>query len=187
MRITRGAVAGLAALAATATGGAALAQAGLLTGGSEKLEPPITLSAGQPLAAEPYELEAGGYYELTIEADGSQELALGGAEFFRNVWVNEVVIDVIEVRPMGGLDSLEFDAAGVATISFVVIRPGTFTLRIPGTTGETQQAIFNVTDPNGFVATNAPGSDDGDDDMEDAEGGGQEGGGGEGGAEGEGD
>lgn len=170
MRITRGAAAGLAALGAVATGGAALAQAGLLTGGAEALEPPITLSAGQPLAEAPYELEAGGYYELTIEADGSQELALGGAEFFRNVWVNEVVIEDIEVRPMGGIDSLEFDAAGEATISFVAIRPGTFTLSIPGTTGETQQAIFNVTDPNGFVATNAPGADgDGDDAEEGAE------------------
>lgn len=154
MRTMRGAIAGLAALAAMATGGAALAQAGLLTGGAEALEPPLMLSSGQPLAAEPYELEAGGYYELTIEADGSQELAISGAEFFRNMWVNEIVIEDIEVRPVG-VDSIEFDAAGEATISFVAIRPGTFVLRIPGTTGETQQATFNVTDPNGFVATNA--------------------------------
>ena len=123
-------------------GGEAHAQAGLLTGGATELEP-ITLSSGRPLAEAPYELESGKYYRLPINADGTQELAISGADFFRNVWVDEVVINDIEVRPLG-IDSIEFDAEGTATISFVTIRPGRFTLRIPGTTGETQQAIFNV-------------------------------------------
>lgn len=131
-----------AALASLVVQGAAWAQSGLITR-AERL-PPITLSSGQPLAEAPYELEAGKYYRLDIEADGTAELAIGGAEFFRNVWVNEVVIEDIEVRPMGGIHSLEFDAAGTATITFIPIRPGTFELRIPGTTGETQAAIFNV-------------------------------------------
>jgi hypothetical protein len=130
------------ALAASLAGGAAWAQAGLLTGGAAELAP-ITLSSGQPLAAAPYELEAGKYYELPINADGTAEIALEGPSFFRNVWVNEIVINDIEVRPLG-VESLEFDDEGTATISFVTIRPGTFILRIPGTTGETQQAVFNV-------------------------------------------
>jgi len=115
--------------------------AGLLTG-VQKLAP-ITLSSGKPLAAQPYELEAGKYYRLPIVSDGTAELALSGADFFRNVWVNEIVINEIEVRPLG-VDSLEFDDEGTAELSFVTIRPGTFTLQIPGTTGETQRAIFNV-------------------------------------------
>ena len=123
-------------------GGEANAQAGLLTGGATELAP-ITLSSGRPLVEAPYELESGKYYRLPINADGTQELAISGADFFRNVWVDEVVINDIEVRPLG-IDSIEFDAEGTATISFVTIRPGRFTLRIPGTTGETQQAIFNV-------------------------------------------
>jgi hypothetical protein len=123
-------------------GGQALAQAGLLTGGAVELAP-ITLSSGQPLAAAPYELESGKYYELPINADGTAELALEGPSFFRNVWVNEVVINDIEVRPLG-IESLEFDDEGTATISFVTIRPGTFILRIPNTTGQSQQATFNV-------------------------------------------
>ena len=123
-------------------GGEVQAQAGLLTGGATELEP-ITLSSGQPLASAPYELEAGKFYELPINADGTAEIALEGPSFFRNVWVNEVVINDIEVRPLG-VESLEFDDEGTATISFVTIRPGTFTLRIPGTTGDTQQAVFNV-------------------------------------------
>lgn len=130
-----------AALTPLAAAGA-FAQAGLLTDRTD-LAPAILLSAGQPLAEQPYELEAGKYYRITIEADGSQELAIGGADFFRAVWVNEVVINEIEVRPLG-VDSLEFDDEGEATISFVPIRPGTFELRIPGTTGETQAAVFNV-------------------------------------------
>ena len=120
----------------------AAAQAGLLTGGAKKLDP-ITLASGQPLAKAPYQLEAGKFYKLDITADGSAELAISGADFFRNVWVNEVVINDIEVRPLG-VDSLEFDDEGTATISFVTIRPGIFTLRIPGTTADSQKAVFNV-------------------------------------------
>jgi hypothetical protein len=123
-------------------GGEANAQAGLLTGGATDLEP-ITLSSGKPLVETPYELESGKYYRLPINADGSAELAISGAEFFRNVWIDEVVINEIEVRPLG-VDSIEFDDEGTATITFVTIRPGRFVLRIPGTTGETQQAVFNI-------------------------------------------
>lgn len=130
------------AVAALLAAGEAYAQAGLLTGGAVELAP-ITLSSGQPLASAPYELEAGKYYELPINADGTAEIALEGPDFFRNVWINEVVINDIEVRPLG-IDSLEFDDEGTATISFVTIRPGTFTLRIPGTTAPSQQASFNV-------------------------------------------
>lgn len=139
----KAALCGLAAgLSLTLAAGDALAQAGLMTGGAKKLDP-ITLSSGKPLAAKPYELEAGKYYRIDIEADGSQELAIAGPDFFRNVWVNEVVINDIEVRPLG-IDSLEFDDEGTATISFITIRPGTFELRIPGTTSDSQKAVFVV-------------------------------------------
>lgn len=116
-------------------------QAGLLTG-VKKLEP-ITLGSGKPLTAKAYELEAGKYYRLPIVSDGTAELAISGADFFRNVWINEIVINDIEIRPLG-VESLEFDDEGTAEITFVTIRPGTFTLRVPGTSGEGQQAVFNV-------------------------------------------
>jgi hypothetical protein len=132
----------LAALAAGHLVPEARAQAGLLTGGATELEP-ITLSSGKPLAAAPYELESGKYYEIAINADGSAELALAGPSFFRNVWVDEVVINEIEIRPLG-IESLEFDDQGTATISFVTIRPGSFELHIPGTTSDSQKAVFNV-------------------------------------------
>jgi hypothetical protein len=132
----------LAAALSAASSGDANAQAGLLTGGATKLEP-ITLSSGKPLAKAPYELQAGKYYSIEVNADGSAELAIGGQQFFRNVWVDEVVINDIEVRPLG-VDSIEFDDEGTARISFVTIRPGTFELRIPGTTAESQRAVFVV-------------------------------------------
>ena len=121
--------------------GDAHAQAGLLSHRTDL--DPITLASGKPLAAAPYQLEAGKYYRIAIEADGSAELAVAGPDFFRNVWVNEVVINDIEVRPLG-VDSIEFDDEGKATISFVPIRPGTFVLRVPGTSSDSQQAVFNV-------------------------------------------
>ncbi len=118
------------------------AQSGLLTGGASRLEP-ITLSSGMPLAAEAYELESGGYYQIDIVCDGSAELAISGSGFFRNIWMDEVIINDIEIRPLG-IDSLEFDDEGTATLKFIAIRPGTYELRIPGTTGDTQKATFTI-------------------------------------------
>ena len=115
--------------------------AGLLSG-KQRLDP-ITLASGKPLAAKPYELKSGKYYSIDLVSDGSAELAIEGPDFFRNMWINEIVINDIEIRPMG-VSSLEFDDDGKATISFVTIRPGTFTLRIPGTTSDSQKAVFVV-------------------------------------------
>lgn len=104
---------------------------------------PLTLASGQPVAGGEYTLKSGGYYRIDINADGSQELALSGGDFFRSVWVNEIVINDIEVRPVG-VHSLEFDDAGTARMSFIAIVPGRYTLSIPGSSGETQQAVFNI-------------------------------------------
>lgn len=104
---------------------------------------PLTLASGQPVAGGEYTLKSGGYYRIDINADGSQELALSGGDFFRAVWVNEIVINDIEVRPVG-VHSLEFDDAGTASMSFIAIVPGRYTLSIPGSSGETQQAVFNI-------------------------------------------
>lgn len=126
---------------AIAFASAAAAQSGLITKAVDL--PPLVLSSGKPLAEKPYELQAGQYYRLPVEADGSAELAIVGPEFFRNVWINEVVINDIEVRPLG-LDSIEFDDEGKATISFIPIRPGRFVVRIARTTSDSQSAVFTV-------------------------------------------
>ena len=116
---------------------------GIMTRSNRADLEPLTLASGQPVAAAEYSLQSGGYYRIKIIADGSQELALSGGDFFRAVWVNEIVVDDIEIRPLG-VHSLEFDAAGEAEMSFIAIMPGRYTLSIPGSSGETQRAVFNI-------------------------------------------
>ena len=110
-----------------------LGAAGVLSSKNRGDIPEILLSAGTPLLEEgdTIELKSGKYYELEITADGSQELALFGADFFRAIWIDEIVIEGIEVRPMG-INSMEFDEAGEAEISFLAIKPGTYKLGVPG-------------------------------------------------------
>jgi hypothetical protein len=102
----------------------------------------LTLASGQPVG-EDVQLQSGAYYTLEITADGSAELALEGASFFRAIWMNEIVINSIEIRPMA-IDSIEFDKAGVVELSFIAIKPGSHTLRIPGSTGDAQSVTFSI-------------------------------------------
>ena len=120
-----------------------LGPAGLMDRRNRVTLPPITLASGQPLAAGPLELVSGGYYEIGIFSDGSAELALAGADFFRAIWINEVVINDLEVRPLG-LDSFEFDDEGVIELSFIAIKPGRYFLGIPGARSEAQQVQITI-------------------------------------------
>ena len=78
-----------------------------------------------------------------ITSDGSAELALEGPDFFRSIWMNEIVINKIEIRPMA-IDSIEFDKAGTVELSFIAIKPGNHVLKIPGTSGESQRMTFSI-------------------------------------------
>lgn len=117
--------------------------AGILSASNKEDLPPITLSAGMPISETAWELTSGTYYEFEIEADGSQELALVGPEFFRAIWIDEIVIEGLEIRPLG-LDSVEFDEAGTMEIGFLAIKPGSYYMKIPGSTGETQRIEITI-------------------------------------------
>ena len=117
--------------------------AGLLAKCNKEDLPPITLSSGKPLADAPWNLQSGVYYEVEIVSDGTAELALVGPEFFRAVWIDEIVINDLEVRPLG-LDSIEVDDEGEIEIGFVAIKPGRYELKIPGSTGETQRVEISI-------------------------------------------
>ncbi|MDJ0994055.1 MAG: hypothetical protein QNI90_10800 [Dinoroseobacter sp.] len=117
--------------------------AGLLSASNKEDLPPVILSAGMPLADEPWVLESGTYYEFEIQGDGSQELALIGPEFFRAIWIDEMVVEGLEIRPLG-LDSVEFDEAGEMEIGFVAIKPGSYYMKVPGSTGETQRLEITI-------------------------------------------
>lgn len=103
----------------------------------------ITLASGKPLGKGPVTLQSGAYYEMRITADGSAELAITGAPFFRAIWMNEIVINGIEVRPMA-IDSLEFDEAGTATLSFIAIKPGSYEVKIPDTASDSQKVEISI-------------------------------------------
>ncbi|MBH0236320.1 cupredoxin domain-containing protein [Methylobrevis albus] len=105
----------------------------------------LSLESGKPLYAgeQPVKLQSGAYYELHIVADGSAELAITGPQFLRAIWMNEIVINDIEIRPMA-IDSIEFDAGGTVKLSFVAIKPGTYDLYIPNTTGESQRVSLAI-------------------------------------------
>lgn len=117
--------------------------AGILSSSNKADLEPIQLSAGMPLTSAPWELKSGTYYEFEIQGDGSQELALIGPEFFRAIWIDEIVVEGLEIRPLG-LDSIEFDEAGEMEIGFVAIKPGSYYLKIPGSTGETQRLDITI-------------------------------------------
>lgn len=122
---------------------AAIGLAGLLSAGNKQDLPPITLSAGAPLTTDPWILKSGTYYEFEIEGDGSQELALVGPEFFRAIWIDEIVVEGLEIRPLG-LDSVEFDEAGTMEIGFIAIKPGRYDLRVPGSSGDSQRLEITI-------------------------------------------
>lgn len=112
--------------------------AGLLSSSNKQDLPGITLSSGKPLTDGPLVLKSGMAYEIEITADGSAEIGLEGPGFFRAIWINEIVINGLEIRPLG-IDSVEFDQAGTMEIEFIAIKPGRYFLRQPGTTGDVQQ------------------------------------------------
>ena len=131
--------------AAPAAGGRTLnlGFAGLMDRANRTDLDPINLSAGTLNSGGPYTLQSGGFYRIDVISDGTQEIAIEGPGFFRNVWVNEIVINDLEVRPLG-VDSIEFDDEGTVSMSFVAITPGRYDIRIRGTSGETQRAEFTI-------------------------------------------
>lgn len=117
--------------------------AGLLAKCNREQLPELTFASGKPLAEGPLTLQSGAYYKIDLVADGSAELALVGPEFFRAIWINEVVVNDLEIRPIG-LDSFEFDDEGTIEFSFIAIKPGTYTLKIPGSTGDSQKVTVSI-------------------------------------------
>ncbi len=120
-----------------------LGPAGLLAGSNKEELEPLMLGSGKPVATTDYVLTSGTYYELTIEADGTETLALTGGDFFRAVWVDTIETESGTIWPVG-MNGIEMGDEGEMTLSFIAIVPGRYTLSIPGSRGETQRAVFNI-------------------------------------------
>ena len=52
-------------------------------------------------------------------------------DLFRNVWMNQIVIDDLEVHMNGAPAWLEFDSEGTMQIQFTTVRPGIYTWSVP--------------------------------------------------------
>lgn len=79
-----------------------------------------------------FELESGKAYQLDIVSKGGKEYKFYSPEFFRNIWINQIVVDHLEIHGPGAPHHLEWDDAGAIRIEFVVIRPGEFKWWIDG-------------------------------------------------------
>lgn len=88
-------------------------------------------SAELTLSVSEFELETGKYYRWRIVHDGGEEFQIVSPDLFRNSWISQVVIEDLEVKPLG-LHSVEFDDEGTIDIWFVPIRPGNFDFWVPG-------------------------------------------------------
>ncbi|WP_417568162.1 hypothetical protein [Marinobacter sp.] len=89
------------------------------------------LNAADGFSIKRYELQAGVYYRWRIQSDDLEEYKLLAPDFFRESWIDQVVVEGLEVKPMG-LHAVEFDQSGEMDVWFVTIRPGTYRYYIEG-------------------------------------------------------
>ncbi len=82
-------------------------------------------SAALTLSETEFQVETGKYYRWRITHDGGEEFQILAPDLFRNSWINQVVINDLEVQP-NGLYAIEFDDQGTIDVWFVPIRPGNF-------------------------------------------------------------
>lgn len=83
-----------------------------------------------------YELESGKAYQIDIISKGGKEYKFFSPDFFRNIWINQIVISHLEIHGPGAPHHLEWDDAGAIRIEFVLIRPGEFKWWIEGLEGK---------------------------------------------------
>jgi len=93
--------------------------------------PTLELKGDGTMSQAEYHIETGKYYRLDITSDGKEEMAWFAPELFRNSWVNQVVVNGLEIKAFG-FYSLEFDDAGTFRIMFLPIRPGTYPFWVAG-------------------------------------------------------
>lgn len=78
------------------------------------------------------ELESGKAYRLRIVAKGRQEYKFYAPEFFRHIWLNQIVIQHLEIHGGGPPDHFEFDEPGEIAVEFVAIKPGEYPWTVRG-------------------------------------------------------
>ena len=93
--------------------------------------PELILSSDLSMSQTDYVLETGKYYRIKISSDGEEQFAWMAPELFRNSWLDQIVVNDLELKS-SGVYSLEFDAAGTFEMTFVPIRPGRYEFWVDG-------------------------------------------------------
>jgi len=65
-------------------------------------------------------------------------------DLFRNVWMNQIVIDDVEVHMDGAPAWLEFDEEGSVRVDFATVRPGIYTWYIEGLEGRGMKGTITI-------------------------------------------
>jgi hypothetical protein len=128
-------------LAAVAVASAAAAE-GDPTRRAVRLDP-LQLDAASGFSVGHYEIETGVYYRWRIESDGLEEYKLVAPGLFRESWIDQVVIEDKEVKPLG-LHALEFDDEGTIDLWFIPQRPGEYEFFVEGLESQGFRGVFVV-------------------------------------------
>jgi uncharacterized cupredoxin-like copper-binding protein len=94
--------------------------------------PTLVLKKDLTMSEKEYRLSTGKYYRWSIESQGGEEFLVQAPGLIRNSWIDQVVINNIEVMPLGGIHGVEFDDPGTADIWFVPLRPGDYEFYVAG-------------------------------------------------------
>ena len=86
----------------------------------------LRIDAATGFSIKSYRLETGKYYRLRVVSDGRDEYSFRFPGLSRNAWFDQIVIEDKEVKPYGGVYSLEFDDEGAIDVFFIPIRPGIY-------------------------------------------------------------
>ncbi|MDI7864162.1 hypothetical protein MRS76_19645 [Rhizobiaceae bacterium n13] len=77
-----------------------------------------------------FQLIAGQGYRWKITSASGLEYKFV-TDVFRNVWMNQIVINDLEVHMNGAPAWLEFDSEGTMQVQFTTVRPGIYTWSVP--------------------------------------------------------
>ena len=105
---------------------------------SSQIITPLKLGAGGndfAVSAHDFYLRAGQAYRWDIASEADIEYKFNAPDFFRNVWMNQIVISDLEVHMAGPPAWLEYDSQGPITIQFQTIRPGRYDWHVEGLEG----------------------------------------------------
>jgi hypothetical protein len=118
------------------------------TKASQKV-PELKLGAGGDQFAvnqKDFELIAPQGYRWEISSAGGLEYKFK-TDLFRNVWMNQIVIDDLEVHMDGAPAWLEFDGEGTILVQFATVRPGEYRWWVDGLEDKGMAGKIIVKDP----------------------------------------